>query len=79
MLVIDGLHLIEVAGGGVAWLPSPPPAGLRLVAGTRPGATVAWLVQRGLGRVDLQQFDAAQRRLAATTFLARSRRASTAR
>ena len=26
---IDGLHLIEVAGGGVAWLPSPPPAGLR--------------------------------------------------
>jgi tetratricopeptide (TPR) repeat protein len=69
VLVVDGLHLIEVAGGGVAWLPSPPPAGLRLVAGTRPGATVAWLVQRGLGRVDLQQFDAAQRRLATTTFL----------
>ena len=40
-----------------------------LVAGTRPGATVAWLVQRGLGRVDLQQFDAAQRQLATTTFL----------
>ncbi len=69
VLVIDGLHLIEVAGGGVAWLPSPAPGRLRLVAGTRPGATVAWLVQRGLGRVDLQQFDGAQRQLAATTFL----------
>ncbi|MDX6376214.1 MAG: hypothetical protein QOE98_517, partial [Gaiellaceae bacterium] len=70
VLVIDGLHLIEVAGGGVAWLPSPAPAGLRLVAGTRPGATVAWLVQRGLRRVDLQQFDADRRQLATTTYLA---------
>ena len=36
VLVIDGLHLIEVAGGGVAWLPAPAPDRLRLVAGTRP-------------------------------------------
>src|SRR5262249_59458632 len=34
VLVVDGLHLIERAGGGVAWLPSPAPANLRLVAGT---------------------------------------------
>jgi tetratricopeptide (TPR) repeat protein len=69
VLVVDGLHLIERSGGGVAWLPSPAPATLRLVAGTRPGATLGWLVQRGLGRVDLQQFDAGQRIDAATTFL----------
>ena len=70
VLVVDGLHLIERAGGGVAWLPSPMPANLRLVAGTRPGATSGWLVQRSLTRVDLPQFDAAQRTTAATTFLA---------
>jgi tetratricopeptide (TPR) repeat protein len=70
VLVVDGLHLIERAGGGVAWLPSPAPANLRVVAGTRPGATLGWLVQRGLTRVDLPQFDAAQRTAATTTFLA---------
>ena len=70
VLVVDGLHLIERAGGGVAWLPSPMPANLRLVAGTRPGATLGWLVQRSLTRVDLPQFDAAQRTTATTTFLA---------
>ncbi len=69
-LVVDGLHLIEAAGGGLAWLAGEQPATLRVVAGTRPGATLAWLVQRGHGRVDLQLFDAAQRTAATVAFLA---------
>ena len=75
LLVVDGLHLIESAGGGVAWLPLALPAGVDVVAGTRPGATAVWLQGRGLSRIDLQLFTAEQREAAAVTFLAASSKA----